>query len=178
MTQPTPEQVQHWHDDFARRAPLTADIFTYIAQQAFEAGVASTKPLINELEDAEYALIAILQRAGNGATVGHVLNQLEYIKQSGLVKDLLIAADLLHERWKAQSKAVSRRMAVHADNLLAGSASYDPTWAYTRKGIYDKLAEVGAKQIESCCGVPDKRCSNDTITLTTAQIETMLSSVR
>lgn len=39
------------------------------------------------------------------------------------VADLFIAADLLHERWKAQSKAVSRRLVEHAENLqgvLAG----------------------------------------------------------
>ncbi|WP_456281638.1 hypothetical protein M1D55_19545 [Cupriavidus sp. JZ107] len=36
-----------------------------------------------------------------------------------IIKDLLVAGDLLSQRWKAQNKAVSRRLVEHAETLLA-----------------------------------------------------------
>jgi hypothetical protein len=38
---------------------------------------------------------------------------------SGLVKDLLVAADLLSARWKSSNAAVGRRLAEHAAALSA-----------------------------------------------------------
>jgi len=50
-------------------------------------------------------------------------------------------------------------------------------WTYTRKGIYDKLTELGASIAKSCCNVPDKRCGADEWVLQTVQIELLLDAL-
>ena len=50
-------------------------------------------------------------------------------------------------------------------------------WTYTRKGIYDKLTELGASITKSCCNVPDKRCGADEWVLQTVQIELLLDAL-
>lgn len=53
---------------------------------------------------------------------------------AGLVKDILIASDLLHERWKAQSKAVSRRLSDHASALMHAATPAPAQVVPTDKG--------------------------------------------
>ena len=55
---------------------------------------------------------------------------------SHAVTDLLTAADLLHERWKAQSKAVSRRLLTHSQTVNTLWSRVDQSEQVLRKILH------------------------------------------